>query len=231
MKTDNLRERVNNMNAEINISNVILETDRLILRTWEITDLDDFFEYASVEGVGEKAGWEHHKSKDKSLEILKMFIEEKKVFAIVLKENQKVIGSIGIEELSEELDKDLDNLVGRELGYVLNKDYWNKGIMKEAVSKVVDYCFNTLKLNFLMASYFNHNIASKKVLENLNFKFYKNIIIKTGYNNIKEKSTLMLLKNNQEFKIKVNNQKMLNKKKFIATFSVVYFIKNLNTGG
>ncbi len=196
MKTDNLREMVSNMNAEINISNVILETDRLILRAWEITDLDDFFEYASVEGVGEKAGWEHHKSKDKSLEILKMFMEEKKVFAIVLKENQKAIGSIGIEELSEELDKDLDNLLGRELGYVLNKDYWNKGIMKEAISKVVDYCFNTLKLNFLMASYFNHNIASKKVLENLNFKFYKDIIIETGYNNIKEKSTLMLLKNN-----------------------------------
>lgn len=196
MKKNNLREMVSNMNAEINISNVILETDRLILRAWEITDLDDFFEYASVEGVGEKAGWEHHKSKDKSLTILKMFIEKKKVFAIVLKENQKVIGSIGIEELSEELDKDLDNLVGRELGYVLNKDYWNKGIMKEAISKVVDYCFNTLKLNFLMASYFNHNIASKKVLENLNFKFYKDIIIETRYNNIKEKSTLMLLKNN-----------------------------------
>ena len=196
MKTDNLREMVSNMNAEININNVILETDRLILRAWEITDLDDFFEYASVEGVGEKAGWEHHKSKDKSLEILKMFMEEKKVFAIVLKENQKAIGSIGIEELSEELDKDLDNLLGRELGYVLNKDYWNKGIMTEAVSKVVDYCFNTLKLNFLMASYFNHNIASKKVLENLNFKFYKDIIIETRYNNIKEKSTLMLLKNN-----------------------------------
>ena len=195
MKKNNLREMVSNMNAEINISNVILETDRLILRTWELKDLDDFFEYASVEGVGEKAGWEHHKSKDKSLEILKMFIEEKKVFAIVLKENQKVIGSIGIEELSEELDKDLDNLLGRELGYVLNKDYWNKGIMKEAVSKVVDYCFNTLKLNFLMASYFNHNIVSKKVLENLNFKFYKDIIIETRYNNIKEKSTLMLLKN------------------------------------
>jgi len=195
MKINNLRERVNNMNAQIDISNVILETDKLILRAWEITDLDDFFEYASVEGVGEKAGWEHHKSKDKSLEILKMFIEEKKVFAIVLKENQKVIGSIGIEELSEELDKDLDNLLGRELGYVLNKDYWNKGIMKEAVSKVVDYCFNTLKLNFLMASYFNYNIASKRVLENLNFKFYKDIIIETRYNNIKEKSTLMLLKN------------------------------------
>ena len=183
------------MNVEIDISNVKLETERLILRAWKITDLDDFFEYASVNGVGEKAGWEHHKSKDESLEILKMFIDEKKFFAIVLKENQKVIGSIGIEELSEELDKDLDNLLGRELGYVLNKDYWNKGIMKEAVSKVVDYCFNTLKLNFLMASYFNHNIASKKVLEKLNFQFYKDIIIEIRYNT-KEKSTLMLLKNN-----------------------------------
>ncbi|MEX6477205.1 hypothetical protein AB6N30_10635 [Fusobacterium animalis] len=67
------------MNAEIDISNVKLETERLILRAWEIKDLDNFFEYASVNGVGEKAGWEHHKSKDESLEILKMFIDEKKV--------------------------------------------------------------------------------------------------------------------------------------------------------
>ena len=67
------------MNVEIDISNVKLETERLILRAWEITDLDNFFEYASVNGVGEKAGWEHHKSKDESLEILKMFIDEKKV--------------------------------------------------------------------------------------------------------------------------------------------------------
>ena len=67
------------MNVEIDISNVKLETERLILRAWEITDLDDFFEYASINGVGEKAGWEHHKSKDESLEILKMFIDEKKV--------------------------------------------------------------------------------------------------------------------------------------------------------
>ena len=79
------------MNAEIDISNVKLETERLILRAWEITDLDNFFEYASVNGVGEKAGWEHHKSKDESLEILKMFIDEKKVFAIVLKKSTLMI--------------------------------------------------------------------------------------------------------------------------------------------
>ena len=182
------------MNTEIDIRNVKLETERLILRSWEITDLDNFFEYASVNGVGEKAGWEHHKSKDESLEILKMFINEKKVFAIVLKENQKGIGSIGIEECRQDLDKNLENLLGKELGYVLSKDYWNKGIMTEAVSKVIEYCFKILKLDYLVATYFNYNIESKKVLEKLNFKFYKDIIIETRYNT-KEESTLMLLIN------------------------------------
>ena len=182
------------MNAEIDISNVKLETERLILRAWKITDLDDFFEYASINGVGEKAGWEHHKSKDESLEILKMFIDEKKVFAIVLKENQKAIGSIGVEECRQDLDKNLENLLGRELGYVLSKDYWNKGIMTEAVSKVIEYCFKILKLNYLIATCFNYNIASKRVLEKLNFKYYKYISIETRYNT-KEESTLMILKN------------------------------------
>ena len=127
--------------------------------------------------------------------VFAMFINEKKVFAIVLKENQKVIGSIGVEECRQDLDKNLENLLGRELGYVLSKDYWNKGIMTEAVSKVIEYCFKTLKLNYLVATYFNYNIESKKVLEKLNFKFYKDIIIETRYNT-KEESTLMLLKYN-----------------------------------
>ena len=46
------------MNAEIDISNVVLRTERLILRPWRESDLDDFFGYASVDGVGEMARWE-----------------------------------------------------------------------------------------------------------------------------------------------------------------------------
>ena len=39
------------MNKEIDISNVTLKTERLLLRPWRLTDLDDFYEYASVDGV------------------------------------------------------------------------------------------------------------------------------------------------------------------------------------
>ena len=70
------------MNAEIDISNVVLKTQRLLLRPWRDDDLDDFFEYASVDGVGEMAGWSHHKTKEETKTILAAFIKEKKTFAI-----------------------------------------------------------------------------------------------------------------------------------------------------
>ena len=54
------------MNAEIDISNVVLRTERLVLRPWRESDLDDFFGYASVDGVGEMAGWSHHKTKEET---------------------------------------------------------------------------------------------------------------------------------------------------------------------
>lgn len=53
------------MNAEFAIGGKTLETARLLLRPFRQTDLDDFYAYASVEGVGEMAGWQHHESKKK----------------------------------------------------------------------------------------------------------------------------------------------------------------------
>ena len=67
------------MNAYIDISNVILQSDRIILRAWKQSDLDDFFEYASVPGVGEMAGWEHHKNRKVTQTVLDNFIEKKKI--------------------------------------------------------------------------------------------------------------------------------------------------------
>lgn len=49
-----------NMDITIDVSKTTIETDRLILRAWQDTDVNDFYEYASVEGVGEMAVWKHH---------------------------------------------------------------------------------------------------------------------------------------------------------------------------
>ena len=129
------------MNAKIDLSQTYLKTKRLILRPWQEDDVEDFYEYARVEGVGEMAGWSHHKNIEESQMILKTFIEERKTLAIVYQENNKVIGSIGLEYCRDDLDSSFDNLKGREIGYVLNKDYCGKGIMSEAVACVIDYCF------------------------------------------------------------------------------------------
>lgn len=84
------------MDIQIDITNTTLETKRLILRPWCESDLEDFYEYASVPDVGEMAGWRHHESREISKKILDSFITEKNVFAVVLKQNNKVIGSLGL---------------------------------------------------------------------------------------------------------------------------------------
>ena len=162
------------MNAIFKINGKVIETERLILRAFMPSDLDDFYEYASVEGVGERAGWKHHESIEKSGEILDMFINEDKTFAICLKENGKVIGSLGIEKYGLE-DKltEFDGYLGRKIGYVLAKDYWGMGLVPEAVNAVMNYLFDECDLDFLTCGYYNFNLQSKRVQEKCGFKPYR----------------------------------------------------------
>lgn len=161
------------MDIKISLKDVVLETERLILRAWQESDLDDFFEYASVPGVGEMAGWNHHESIEYSKRVLESFIENDNVFAIASIENKKVIGSLGIHSSWANEEEELKDLKVQEIGYVLAKDFWGRGLMVEAVRKVIDFCFNDLKLDALTASHFSFNSQSKRVIEKCGFKYYK----------------------------------------------------------
>ena len=183
------------MNANFKINGIVIETERLILRPFKQSDLDDFYEYASVEGVGEMAGWKHHENKEKSQSILDLFITEDKTFAIVLKENNKVIGSLGVEEYGmEQALSEFFDYQGREIGYVLSKDYWGKGLMPEAVKAAIDYLFNVQKLDFLTCGYYEFNNQSKKVQEKCGFKPYRKLVMETRLGT-KEQGILNLLVN------------------------------------
>lgn len=166
------------MNANFYLNGLTIETERLILRPWKQTDLDDFFEYASVDGVGEMAGWKHHENKEKSQSILDLFINDDRTFTIVLKDNNKVIGSLGVEKYGmEKVLSEFFDYQGREIGFVLSKDYWGKGLMPEAVKAVIDYLFNVANLDFLTCGYYEFNNQSKKVQEKCGFKPYRKLMM------------------------------------------------------
>lgn len=166
----------------IDVSDVTLKTKRLILRTWKLSDVNDLFNYASINGVGEMAGWNHHKSKEESLMIIKMFIKEKNVFAIEY--NNKVIGSIGIHKTILSEYPELNEKISYEIGYALSKEYWGNGIMPEACRTVINYLFKHYKIDAITCSYFHFNNQSKRVLEKLNFKHYREFIKKATNGNI-----------------------------------------------
>lgn len=183
------------MNAPFKIGGIQIETERLILRPFTQTDLHDLNKYASVKGVGEMAGWKHHENLDETQHILNSFIEQDKTFAIYLKESNKVIGSLGIEEYGlENALTEFSNYKGREIGYVLSKDYWGNGIMPEAVKAVINYLFNVLDFDFLTCGYYDFNVQSKRVQEKCGFKPYRKLVMDTKLGT-KEPGVLNLITN------------------------------------
>lgn len=180
-------------NFPIDLSGATLVSDRLILRPFQQTDLDDFYEYAKVPGVGEAAGWNHHLNIQESQVILNLFINEKKTFAIVKKDTGKVIGSLGLEKCGFP-ETYYPRLTVREIGYVLSKDYWGNGFMSEAVDRVIGYCFNELGIDALAVCHFKGNERSRRVIEKAGFSYlFTNTYITRNNQFIKENLCYLLL--------------------------------------
>lgn len=143
-----------------------LVTDRLILRKFCEDDLEDFYEYAKNPNVGPNAGWKPHEKIEDTVAILKRFIEQDEVWAIVDKGTGKVIGSMGLHT-----DKKRDNDKVKMLGYVLSEDYWGRGLTTEAAEEVIRYAFEELKLDLISIYHYPVNTRSKRVIEKCGFKY------------------------------------------------------------
>ena len=175
------------MNVEIDISGTIITTKRLVLRPWRQSDLEDFFEYASVDGVGQMAGWLPHRDREESQRILDHFIEKKHVFAIEYR--GKVVGSLGIEPYDEERFTEYESLRCRELGFVLSKDYWGQGIMPEAVEGVLRWLFEEVGLDAVFCGHFVRNRQSARVQEKCGFHEIARGKYKTRYDTVEDDVT------------------------------------------
>ncbi|MBP5323482.1 MAG: GNAT family N-acetyltransferase [Bacteroidaceae bacterium] len=89
----------------------------------------------------------------------------------------KIVGSISIER-----NADIYRLDG-ELGYMLLKDYWNRGLMSQAVEQVCEIAIKELGLNRITAKVFHPNLASQRILLKNGFtqeSVMRNAVIKDG---------------------------------------------------
>jgi len=176
-----------------------LESERLILRPFEVTDLDDFFEYCNLETVGPNAGWAVHENKEVSLKIIQSFIEKDEVLALVNKTENKVIGSVGLHKKTDEFNK-----IIYEIGYVLSTPYEGRGLMTEAVKKVLNFAFMDLNLNEIMVCHFIENNKSRRVIEKCNFVYTHYGNYKTHNFGVKKSKYYILTKENYLKNIKEN---------------------------
>ena len=147
----------------------ILKTNRLNIRPWKDTDSSDLYEYAKSELVGPNAGWPPHKDEEESKDIIKMFTKNNDTYALVLKSENKVIGSIGLHDRKPYIT--LANLKQKEIGYVLNPKYWGNGFIPEAVECLIMYAFNELNLDLIWCGHYDFNNNSKRVIEKCKFKY------------------------------------------------------------
>lgn len=144
-----------------------IETNRLILREIKHSDARSLFEYSKDERVGPNAGWEPHKTIEDSVEFINYAIKKRDfgqpgVFAIINKENYKLIGTIEVHSYKE---------YKAEIGFVLHPDYWNCGLATEAAKAIIIYAMEILELERLQYCHFTNNEASKKVCQKLEFTF------------------------------------------------------------
>ena len=161
------------MDVIIDVSGIHIKTERLILRAWHKTDLADLHEYASVPGVGEMAGWAHHRTMEITKTLLKSFMDTKDVFAIVHQKDKKVIGSLGLHYSWANEDDRYKQLSVKEIGYVLSKDYWGQGLTPEAVCGVLEYCSKNLGIEAFTCRHFSENNQSRRVIEKSGFTFVR----------------------------------------------------------
>lgn len=147
------------------MSEIILE--RLLLRPVVLNDAQDVFEYSRRPLVGPNAGWKPYESMEETLELMKqIFLEQETVWGITLKENGKLIGTIGLID-----DPKRENSSAKMIGYAISDLYWGKGYMTEAAYGVIRYGFDRCGYTIISAYCYPENARSKRVIEKCGFVY------------------------------------------------------------
>jgi ribosomal-protein-alanine N-acetyltransferase len=138
------------------------ETRRLILRRIEERDCGDMFEYSADENVTRYLTWQPHtnisETKNYLSDLQKKYDSGRFYdWGLVYKEDGRLVGTCGFTSIN--LNKNTC-----EVGYVLAKKYWGRGLMPEALECVMDFAFDYFGFDKVEARFLDGNEKSKKVM-------------------------------------------------------------------
>ena len=150
----------------------VLVTERLKLRQLTSADADAIFRLRSDKQVNQFLARNQYTSLQEAGAFINkinrsIHNNEWIYWAIGFKNDEKLIGTICLWNIQPENYR-------AEIGYELHPDFWGRGIMKEAMPKVIEYGFNVLKLHSIEADVAPGNSQSVLLLE-------KNGFIKEGH--------------------------------------------------
>lgn len=141
----------------IHIGTKQIKTKRLTLRRFVFNDADAMYNNWCSDGrVTRFLTWQPHKNIESTRSLLKIWVDDYNnlsTYRWLIEYENKAIGSIDVVRMS-----DRDEVA--EIGYCIGYDYWNKGIMTEAVNAVIDYVFREVQVNKVCISHAVKNPAS-----------------------------------------------------------------------
>ena len=149
---------------------MMIETNRLILRPFTESDAADAFEYLKAPMVNCFACMKLNSIEEARAEMQKRAEDTEPYFAIVLKENGKVIGEINAHGESASPDQENALLDTFSPCWMLNKDYHGKGYAYEAAKAFFDYLFNEKGARRIYAYTEDYNLSSQHLCEKLGMR-------------------------------------------------------------
>jgi ribosomal-protein-alanine N-acetyltransferase len=155
-----------------------LSSNRLILRKLALDDAREIFNLRSSEQVNQYLDRTPATNEHDAVEFINKIIgltdrNEGFYWAICLKENPRLVGTICLFDFTPEMDI-------AEIGFELHPFYQHRGIMHEALSTVVTFSLQTLKLKCITAFPVAENMGSIKLLERNGFRLEEDGIQRSG---------------------------------------------------
>lgn len=144
-----------------------IETNRLLIQKLDSATMNQIFKTYNEIEIKSILGISHEEEFSRQKRIYEIGYESynRKMlnFQLVEKQSKRIIGNCGFHTWNPQHYR-------AEIGYVLNSDeFKNKGFMKEALEKVIDFGFREMHLNRIEALISENNIPSKKLLEHFGF--------------------------------------------------------------